>query len=429
MLASKLKQAYTFKANLKSIFFRPNDNYAPIDGLRGLSFIWMFMFHCFLYAKYHFGYDMLLGVVDESPLLFDWLWNADKAVDTFFFLSGFLISGLLFREQDKSQNIQLVRFYGRRYLRLTPVYVFSIFIFWLMRGPHYENLWQNLLYINNFFAYENMAMVWTWTLAVEEQFYLVFPLTLILFYRANISIAIFCLAFFILSFVIRGYLVYTDPLIRGIDMSVLISNSEGLQHYSSEMYDNLYTRFGAFICGIFIAYSHHYHKSTVTRLLNNTKLTAFLNLIFLSSFVAIVWMPVMSTDIHFSQGFKDFFIIANRNIYSLCLGWIILLCIHKHNSLRWLNRFLSLKLWYPFAQLSYSMYIFHIIFISGLMFKVRWLVDHQYIQADQVSFYFLLGFSMFALLMTFTFSIFTYIGIEKPFMNMRGNRGVKRASQ
>ena len=107
------------------------------------------MFHCFLYAKYHYGYDKLLLLIEDSPFWLNWLWNADKAVDTFFFLSGFLISALLFKEYQLTKNIKLWNFYGRRYLRLTPVYVFSILFYFLIRGPYWENLWQNLLYINS----------------------------------------------------------------------------------------------------------------------------------------------------------------------------------------------------------------------------------------------------------------------------------------
>ena len=75
--------------------------------------------------------------------------------------------------------------------------------------------------------------------------------------------------FIILSFLIRAAFVILDPQVRGIDMSVLVSDYEHLHHYSSEMYDNLYTRYGAFICGIFISYIHHYHNDKVKVLLNN----------------------------------------------------------------------------------------------------------------------------------------------------------------
>ena len=427
---STVKNAYRFRENFRSIFVRPNDNYAAIDGLRGLSFVWMFMFHCFLYAKYHFGYDKLLSLIADSPFALDWLWNADKAVDTFFFLSGFLISGLLFREHQKSGDIKLLRFYGRRYLRLTPVYVTAIAIFWMIRGPHWQNLWQNLLYINNFFPYETMAMVWTWTLAVEEQFYLIFPLTVLFllnnnwFYKTDsrINLGVGLLILFALSFVIRAWLVYSDPLVRGIDMSVLVSDYEGLHHYSTVMYDNLYTRYGAFMCGIFIAYLNTCYAKEVGEFLQKRFRVLLLNIIFLGVFLIIIWLPVTDSSVTFSQGFKDFYIIANRNIYSLCLAWIILLCVNKDNSIRWINSFFSYKGFYPLGQLSYSMYIFHIVFISFLMFRVRWLTDYHYIAVDDITPLFMLGFCALALLMTFLFSIVTYVLIEKPFMNMRPRR-------
>lgn len=421
-LTTKIKNAFRFKENFLSIFQRPNDNYAAIDGLRGLSFVWMFMFHCFLYAKYHYGYDKLLGLINDSPLALNWLWNADKAVDTFFFLSGFLISALLFKEYKLTNDIQLWNFYGRRYLRLTPVYVFSIACFALMRGPHWENLWQNLLYINNFFPYETMAMVWTWTLAVEEQFYLIFPLTLLFIFNKRIHLGYSLVFLFILSFVIRASFVIFDIQIRGVDMSVLVSNYEHLNHYSSAMYDNLYTRYGAFICGIFISYLSAYHQDKVIALLKNRRVMLLCNLLFLSTMLIIVFLPVADSSIHFSQSFKDFYIVANRNIYSMCLAWIILLCVNKDHSIRWLNHFLSLKIWFPLAQLSYSMYIFHIVVISFMMFRVRDLTDHAYLSVDDITPLFMLGFCFITLLLNILVSIFTYTCIEKPFMNMRAKR-------
>jgi len=419
---TRIKNAFRFKENFISIFQRPNDNYAAIDGLRGLSFVWMFMFHCFLYAKYHYGYDKLLSLIADSGSSLNWLWNADKAVDTFFFLSGFLISALLFKEYNKTHDIKLMNFYGRRYLRLTPVYVFSIFCYWLMRGPHWENLWQNLLYINNFFPYETMAMVWTWTLAVEEQFYLIFPLTLLFIFNKRIHLGYSLVFLFIASFVIRAALVFFDAKVRGIDMSVLVSDYEHLHHYSSVMYDNLYTRYGAFICGIFISYLSIYHQEKVATLLNKRNLIFLLNCIFLGTMLLIVLLPVTNTDIDFPQAFKDFYIIANRNIYSICLAWIILLCVNKDKSISWLNRFLSFKAWFPLAQLSYSMYIFHIVVISFMMFRVRDLTDHGYLNIEQITPVFMLAFCFATLLLNIVISIFTYVCIEKPFMNMRTPR-------
>lgn len=421
---TRIKNAYRFKENFKSIFYRPHDNHAAIDGLRGLSFVWMFMFHCFLYAKYHYGYDKLLLLIEDSPPWLNWLWNADKAVDTFFFLSGFLISGLLFKEYQLTKNIKLWNFYGRRYLRLTPVYVFSILFFFVIRGPYWENLWQNLLYINNFFPYETMAMAWTWTLAVEEQFYLVFPLTLLFLANRKIHLGYSLLALFILSFVIRAAFVFLDPQVRGIDMSVLVSDYEHLHHYSSEVYDNLYTRYGAFICGIFISYLHAYHNEKVVALLNNVLRMRVLNLFFLSLMLLIVFLPVADQNIQWNQYFKDIYIIANRNFYSMCLAWIILLCVYKHSSIRYLNAFLSFKGWFPLAQLSYSMYIFHILVISFLMFRVRYLTDYEYLNVSQITPGFMLGFCLVALMLNFVFCIFTYVLIEKPFMNLRVKRPV-----
>ncbi|MDV7396633.1 acyltransferase family protein, partial [Arthrospira platensis SPKY1] len=113
-----------------------------------------------------------MDLVEESGLLWSWVWNADKSVDIFFVISGFLISGILLRQIDRDGKIQMWQFYSRRFLRLSPAY-------WLVIGLYVaigvyvvddkarelmklENLWANVLYVNNFLPYKEQAMNWTW---------------------------------------------------------------------------------------------------------------------------------------------------------------------------------------------------------------------------------------------------------------------------
>jgi peptidoglycan/LPS O-acetylase OafA/YrhL len=119
--------------------------------------------------------DQFKTFVQQTPWFISWIWSLDYTVDTFFVLSGFLIATLLFREHSRHGRINLQRFYWRRYLRLTPVYFVFIGLCLLITPRPEPNIWANFLYINNFFSLTEMSLPWTWTLAVEEQFYLVFP--------------------------------------------------------------------------------------------------------------------------------------------------------------------------------------------------------------------------------------------------------------
>lgn len=112
-------------------------------------------------------------------------------VRVFFVLSGFLITGILLRtrlqvdEAGATRGHALRRFYIRRVLRIFPLYYFALAIAWLGRVSDVrEGLWWHVAYLSNVrFFLENAATpgVWGgqvshfWSLAVEEQFYLLWP--------------------------------------------------------------------------------------------------------------------------------------------------------------------------------------------------------------------------------------------------------------
>jgi peptidoglycan/LPS O-acetylase OafA/YrhL len=101
-------------------------------------------------------------------------------VDLFFVLSGFLVSGILFTEYRKRGEISIFRFYVRRGWRIYPAFFFLIAMTLLM-----DQLWgwerpARELFSELFFLQNYLWTMWghTWSLAVEEHFYLLLPLLL-----------------------------------------------------------------------------------------------------------------------------------------------------------------------------------------------------------------------------------------------------------
>lgn len=115
-----------------------------------------------------------------APLAGLWYRIGWAGVDLFFVLSGFLVSGLLFAEFKRNQRVDARRFLVRRALKIWPAYfVYITFIaawlFWQEENGQagvwgWESTWPNILHVQNYFGSPRGH---TWSLAVEEHFYLV----------------------------------------------------------------------------------------------------------------------------------------------------------------------------------------------------------------------------------------------------------------
>lgn len=120
-----------------------------------------------------------------------WLPQGGLGVNVFFVISGFLITALLLAEDEETGRINLRRFYARRLLRLWPaltllVVVCSLLALFMHGSLHKETLDAApfaLFYVSNWYraAGHNAGMFsHTWSLSVEEQFYLCWPVLLAL---------------------------------------------------------------------------------------------------------------------------------------------------------------------------------------------------------------------------------------------------------
>jgi len=121
---------------------------------------------------------------------FDWAitHHGQHGVTLFFAISGFLITTLLLREIDKTGTVSLKKFYMRRTLRIFPLYyttllIYVALVFVMERGtPAGDAFWRHLpayaTYTANWFVdFEGHRVIFyfAWSLAAEEQFYLVWP--------------------------------------------------------------------------------------------------------------------------------------------------------------------------------------------------------------------------------------------------------------
>lgn len=152
-----------------------------LDGLRGLAILLVMLYHfCLPHERFH-GRDA------------GWLLQLGQAgwmgVDLFFVLSGFLITGILM--ETRSQPHYFRNFLGRRFLRIWPLYYLSLVLLLVVaprllpivppevQSMQEQQLWFWLYGANWLFAsqggFSQTSGGYFWSLAVEEQFYLVWP--------------------------------------------------------------------------------------------------------------------------------------------------------------------------------------------------------------------------------------------------------------
>jgi len=164
----------------------------------------------------------------------DYLPGGYIGVDIFYVISGYLITNLLLRELEQTRRLEFMAFYARRFRRLLPasfvVVITTGIVGWILLPNSYRaDFGRDLIaastYISNFlFAlwdadYQNLGstpspFIHFWSLAVEEQFYLFWPILILIFFRMKGRTGVFygVLAVALTSFLFSLYLTERSPV-------------------------------------------------------------------------------------------------------------------------------------------------------------------------------------------------------------------------
>jgi peptidoglycan/LPS O-acetylase OafA/YrhL len=213
---------------------------AGLDTLRALAIAVVMVFH-------------LHGLLPDSfqPVArFGWM-----GVDLFFVLSGYLIGSQLLKPVRDGRSVSLPGFYRKRAYRILPVYgvVLALYVFWPLwrEEPGMSPLWQFLTFTENFFDNYaiNQAFSHVWSLCVEEHFYLLLPMIVVLMSRkaaAWKTIALLVL-FVALGLGIRSYVYFHGLLPLGRD------SGEFSVRYIERIYYPTYTRLDGLLAGVALA--------------------------------------------------------------------------------------------------------------------------------------------------------------------------------
>lgn len=186
-----------------------------MDGLRGIAVILVMALHIFNRANEFTKHPVLTFISDLTTI--GWI-----GVDIFFVLSGYLITSILLKAREKEHYFK--NFYARRILRIVPLYYATMLVVFLVIIPIKEPEFSvkipqlipvQLLYLQNWLGItafvQTTGYLWvTWSLAIEEQFYLFWPA--LVYFMKREHLVKFSIGYILLSAVIRiiGVLVWAN---------------------------------------------------------------------------------------------------------------------------------------------------------------------------------------------------------------------------
>ncbi len=172
-----------------------------LDGLRAISIV--------LVIAGHFAYVLKMPAFGNLGSL---------GVRVFFVISGFLITGLLLKELEKTSKISLGKFYFRRTLRIFPPYYFYLLVTSAAAVGNFaavnlDSIFYAATYTTDYINPQNWLLGHTWSLSVEEQFYLFLPGVLLLIGLRKTKILLFLLLIFCPLIRLLTYLKFgTEPI-------------------------------------------------------------------------------------------------------------------------------------------------------------------------------------------------------------------------
>lgn len=167
----------------------PGTRNHSLDVLRGIAVLMVLILHSTLSPEL----TRWLGGHPAGKFMLDVIKLGPYGVDLFFILSGFLISSALLKEVQRTGSIRCGRFWMRRGFKIWPSYfasygsvlVVTCAVAFFSNKQHWKAIWNalasawpNFFFIQNYVHYEHRWFA-SWSLAIEEQFYIALPLLLI----------------------------------------------------------------------------------------------------------------------------------------------------------------------------------------------------------------------------------------------------------
>lgn len=346
--------------------------------------------------RYLPGLDGLRAIAVLGIIIYhlnkQWLSGGFLGVDTFFVISGYLITSLLLSEYEETGTIKIKQFWLRRIKRLLPavlILIFTVTITTLIFKPSHivqvkhdaiaallymSNWWYIATNVNYFEQFAFMPLKHLWSLAIEEQFYLFFPFVLILLLLKFKSYKKVTLILWIISLISLILMIAIFPITFG----------------NSRVYFGTDTRLQTLLLGVILAFAWPPFKlkANPPKILQNSIST--IGIIALITLIILFFTVEDDNKWIYSGGF---YIISTLTLL------IIASAVHPTNIFA---KLLGNKVFIYIGKRSYSLYLWHFPIISFI---------HSYYVAGQYPVY----VYMIDIILTIILAESSYRYIELPF--------------
>ena len=378
-----------------------DNRYPALHGLRVIAILSVLQIHVtYILAGDFMGRrnDLLdLRFITESYWIF-------FGMDLFFMLSGFLIGSILLRslQLEGTQNIR--RFYLRRIFRTFPSYWVVLTVLALtipLTEMQRHNLRLEYLYATNFASLrpQTVTMVWGWSLALEEQFYLAVPLLFFVLHRLRSDRARFglLLVLWALGPIIR-LLIY----LRG-------NGGEPWSYYDLHLalYFRTHTRFDTLVAGILLVFVHQRYGEAIARWFKDPFHRAVVGILSL----ACVW-PLHNPGLFGPENTLLVYVFAWGTITSVMYFGPLLMLLGGEGLI---PRALSAPIFRRIATLGYGVYLVHMPIIHyGFMPAV------EALHRRGVSMVFVWSGALLSVIVaSLTLAYALHVFVEKPALRIR----------
>lgn len=208
-------------------------------------------------------------VVVSGKNTFGFITNIGWAgVDLFFVLSGYLIGNQILSSIVLNQNFSLKKFYIKRLLRTLPNYYFILAIYFIfpleLGNKETASLWQFLTFTQNFGLRPGQTFTHSWSLCIEEQFYIILPAAALLISGLKYSRK--------LAWTTIGTAIVAGMVVRGSTWFFDGKSAVDAYDYYEHIYYSSFARFDELLPGVAIAMLKNFHASTYSKLVQRGNL-------------------------------------------------------------------------------------------------------------------------------------------------------------